>query len=71
MHTHTSFRLLEKHPAPLALLNKCIQVEKNSSESGNNIARIRKLYESALREYGSSQPGKRGKGDEHYKIAST
>ncbi len=58
IHTHTSFRLLEKHPAPLSLFTMCIQVEKNSSEEGN-IARIRKLYDSALREHGSKQPGKK------------
>ena len=58
LHTHMSFRLVEKHPAPLSLFTKCIQVEKNSSDDGN-IARIRKLYDSALREYGPTQPGEK------------
>ena len=53
MHT---CRLLEKHPVPLSLYNKCIRVEKTVA-AASNIDRIRELFEAALREYGSSQPG--------------
>ena len=60
-----SCRLLKNRPIPLSLFVKCIEIEKSSAAGdGGVIVRLREMYESALREYGSSQPGEGEKGEE-------
>ena len=52
-------RLLERGPTPLSLFTKCIDMEKMSATADDSsvIVRLREMFESALREYGSSKPG--------------